>query len=727
MQTSAQPAAGLDPVTFEVIRHRLLAITDEMSLTVKAVSGSPMVTDASDFNTALFMPNGELVTMGRWNMLMAASLSEMARHTITDCGQDPGIHPDDQFIVNSPHKGALHAPDMGILAPIFHEGELIGWAGGCSHQLDVGGMEVSSVCPEATDIRQEGILIPPTKLVDAGRPRGDVWNMIVTNSRLPWNMSLDFKALISSNNVAKQAIAALIVRYGVDMLRAALQAMIAFSERKVRGRLRALPDGVFRAVTYKDHDGQQNKLYKIAVEMTKEGDQLTFDFSESSPQSPRFINCTIAGLMGAVYCSTFPILAYDVPWNAGALRPLRVIAPEGLVVSAAWPAPVSLGAVGVIWLSEMLCVEVLSKLTACSTTMASEAQANPPGAPDIFRVSGMDQFGEFFGGPLLDMGWMGEAAYEHRDGLTSRGAHVAPQQFLPNVERIEGAMPLLYLYRQLRPDTGGAGRRRGGQSAANGWAVHDTRAITVIPGGHGFEMPNSQGLFGGFPGACNQRTLLRNTDIASWIESGRLPAHIRDLAGEEQVLAAQPGRLVFGPSDAYEMCPMPGGGWGDPTLREPELVAEDLAGQVITEGVARDIYGVVVKADGNVDEGATAARRASIRETRAGWQRQQTFEAHEALGEVLLRLGEGLELVQAGSELVVRCTSCGFVLAPADRNWKPYAAMSPVAPSELGPHIRLHEDLEARLYACPGCGLLLDVEILTKDSPPLWEIQLKLH
>ncbi|MBM2811903.1 MAG: 5-oxoprolinase, partial [Chloroflexi bacterium] len=471
----------------------------------------------------------------------------------------------------------------------------------------------------------------------------------------------------------------------------------------------------------------ENKLYRVAVEMTKEDDHLIFDFSTSSPQSPRFINCTIAGLLGAVYCSMFPILAYDLPWNAGVLRPIKVIAPEGLVVNAAWPAPVSLGAVGVIWLSEMICVEALSKLTACSTTMANEAHANPPGAPDIFRVMGMDQFGEFFGGPLLDMGWMGEAAYQHRDGLTSRGAHISSQQFLPNVERIEGSMPLLYLYRQLRPDTGGAGRRRGGQSASNGWAVHDTKAIGVIPGGHGFEMPNSQGRFGGYPGACNQRTLLRNTDIKEWLASGRLPNGIRELAGEEQILAAQPGRLTFGPDDCYEMCPMPGGGWGDPTAREPDLVAEDLVGQVITADVARDLYGVAIGADGSADLAATSELRERIHSQRASWPRGLAWDGPTAsLGDVLHPLGEGLEVVRAGDSSVTRCTGCGFILSPGDANWKPYAGKKLASASDLGPFIRLHADLEARQYACPGCGLLLGLEILTADTPPLWDIQLRL-
>jgi N-methylhydantoinase B len=726
--TTAQPANArpLDPVTFEVIRHRLVAITDEMSVTVKAVSGSPMVTDASDFNTALFMPDGGLVTLGRWNTLMAASLQEMAKHIIADCTDDPGIGADDQFIVNSPHKGALHAPDTGILAPIFWEGELVGWAGGCSHQLDVGGMEVSSVCPEATDIRQEGILIPPVKLVDGGKPRKDVWEMIVGMSRLPHNMSLDFKALISANDVAKGQIFQLIRRYGIDTLRAAMRGLVDFSEARVRRRLRELPDGVFRAVNYKDHDGRENRLYTIALEMTKRGEELIFDYSGSSPQSARFINCTEAGLMSAVYSAIFPILAYDVPWNAGAVAPMKIVTQPGLVVSASWPAPVSLGAVGVIWLAEVVAVEALSKMMACSPTLKDEAQANPPGAPDIFRVAGLDQYGEPFGGPMLDMGWMGEAAFGHRDGITVRGAHLSPQQQLPNAERIEGAMPLLYLYRRLQPDSGGPGHRRGGQSARTGYALHDSRGIMVIPGGHGFEVPNSLGLFGGYPGACNQRTFLRDTDLKERFASGLFPRDIRELEGEEQVLSAQPGRLTFGPNDAYEMCPMPGGGWGDPTRRDPELVAQDVADEVLSAAVAREIYGVALRGDGTADPEATATLRARIRADRAARPRQRTFDGGGvAIGKALWTLGEGLEIVETRDQPVTRCTGCGAVLAPAGENWKYYATVGTVEARSLGPYIRLHQDLEAREYACPGCGLLLALEITTHDAPPLWDIEVR--
>jgi N-methylhydantoinase B len=717
----------LDPVTFEVIRHRLVAITDEMALTVKAVSGSPMVTDASDFNTGLYMPNGELVTMGRWMMLMAASLSEMAKHIIADCSENPGIGPGDQFIVNSPYKGALHAPDIGLLAPIFHEKELIGWAGGCSHQLDVGGMEMSSVCPEATDVRQEGMLIPPVKLVEADKPRQDLWSMITGMSRLPWNMSLDLKALIASNNVAKRHVATLIERYGVGAVRAAMEGLISYSESRMRPRLRELPDGVFRAVTYKDHDGQENRLYRIACTLTKRDDQLTFDYSDSSPQSPRFINCTESGLKGGVYAALFPTLAYDIPWNAGVLRALDVVARPGLVVNAAFPAPVSLGAVGTIWLSEVTALEALSKLVACSPTLVQEAQACPPGGPDILRVFGLDQYGEPFGTPMLDQGFTGEAAYHHRDGMAGRGVHCAPQQQLPNVERIESAMPLLYLYRRYAPDTGGPGRKRGGVSATVAYAVRSERPLTVIPGGHGFEVPNSLGVFGGYPGACNQRVLLRNTDVWERTRPETWPQDVRDLAGEEQRLVAQPGKLMLRHGDVYAMTPETGGGWGDPLTRDADSLAQDVAAGLVSRDVASDVYGVVLGADGTVDAAASAERRARIRTARQDWPARQRFAPPAGpLGAMLWRLGDHLEIVATSARPVVRCTTCGTALAPADENWKLYAPSALLAPEALGPFIRLHADLEARAYACPGCGTLLAVEVLTHDAPPLWDAELAL-
>ena len=191
------------------------------------------------------------------------------------------------FILNHPYKGALHAPDFGILAPIFVDGERIGWTGVAAHQLDVGGMVFGGFASHADDARQEGMLVPPVKIVDGGKLRTDVWAMITGMSRLPTNLSLDLKGMLAANHVGVRRLKETIEQYGRDTVLSVMDSVIELSEQKLRNRLRELPDGKFRAQRFLDHDGKQNKLYRIHVTLTKTGDNLSFDFSKSSPQAPR--------------------------------------------------------------------------------------------------------------------------------------------------------------------------------------------------------------------------------------------------------------------------------------------------------------------------------------------------------------------------------------------------------------------------------------------------------
>src|SRR5918994_5921160 len=161
-ETYAYKRVEADPITFEVIHHRLISISDEQAATLAAISGSPLVNDASDFNTGIFRANGEIVTLGKTVLFHAASVAEMIKHIIIDCEANPGIRPGDMFIVNNPYKGALHQPDFGIVAPIFHNGERIAWIGTCAHQPDVG----AGIGTEATDVFAEGMLISPVKIVE---------------------------------------------------------------------------------------------------------------------------------------------------------------------------------------------------------------------------------------------------------------------------------------------------------------------------------------------------------------------------------------------------------------------------------------------------------------------------------------------------------------------------------------------------------------------------------
>jgi len=359
---------AVDPVTFEVVHHRLISISEEQAATLSAISGSPLVNDATDFNTGIFGMGGEIITLGKTVLFHAASVAEMVKHIVKDCADSPGIRPGDMFMVNHPYKGALHPPDFGLVAPVFHKGKLIAWTGVCSHQIDVG----SVPGPSATEVRQEGILVPPVRIVENEEFRSDIMGMILGASRAPVNMSLDFRGMMAANRVALQRLAETIEQYGVDVVMSVMQGSIELSEKAVRERLRKLPDGIYRAQTFLDHDGVQNKLYRIHVEVTKKGDELTLDFSKSADQAPRFMNCTESGLLAGVRAGMLPILAFDVPWNEGVFKPMKVIARPGSIVSATFPAPVGQGPIGAMWLVETTVTEVLSKLVATSPELIGE-------------------------------------------------------------------------------------------------------------------------------------------------------------------------------------------------------------------------------------------------------------------------------------------------------------------------------------------------------------------
>ncbi|MDP2660700.1 MAG: hydantoinase B/oxoprolinase family protein, partial [Dehalococcoidia bacterium] len=381
--------SAIDPITFEVIRHKLRAIIDEQEITLKSVSGSPIVTEASDFSNGIYLSDGSSLMFGRQSLVHADSVASMVRNTIADCEENPGIDSGDQFIVNDPWKGAVHASDVGIVSPIFYEGKRVGWAGALAHQIDVGGMEFGSWCPKAVDRYQEGFNLPPLKIVENGKLRQDVWNMIMSASRLPFLIGLDLRAMIAANNVARRRFTALIERYGLDTVLNVANGLLAHSERRLRERLKELPDGIYRAVDFIDHDGHENRVYKVNITLTKAGDSLTFDFTGSSPQAPGFINCTHTGLPGAVLGAVYPMLAYDIPWNEGLARTVKIVAPKGMVCNAESPAPTSAAVCATAWVALNAATAAVSKLVSCSDKYRRELEAVANGSFVTLNLGGL--------------------------------------------------------------------------------------------------------------------------------------------------------------------------------------------------------------------------------------------------------------------------------------------------------------------------------------------------
>ena len=701
------PGGAIDAITFEVVRNKLQAITEEQAITLKAVSGSPVVTEATDFNNGLYLADGSIVTMGPQVLFHTGTMSTVIKSIIRDFSANPGIREGDMFILNDPYRGAIHQPDISIVAPIFTNGRHIAWAGSCAHQLDVGGMNFGSWAFGATEIQQEALLLPGIKLVEGGVLREDLWQMIMGMTRLPHVLGLDLKAMIAANTIATRRLQSLMQRYGEDSVETIMRAEIDTSERQLRQVLSSLPDGVFRARDYLEHDGHSNALYEICVSVTKSGTTLAFDMAGTSPQAPGFINCTMSGLRGAVMTGLLPILAPGIRWNEGVMRPLTITAPEASLCNAAWPAPVSSATISAAWVVQNVVVAALSRLVACTPDTIREGQAVTKGHMMVMTLAGRDRDGSPFGTFLLDSTAGGGGAFVDHDGLDGSGDYTVPRPCIANVEANESAGPYLYLFRSFVPDSGGPGRTRGGAGTALALTPHDADALAVMIVGHGVEVPNATGQFGGLPGSCGRNVLKRDAgSLATILSTGSsLAALDRQSIAD---LGAKPGHIPLKRGDVVGYSFQGGGGYGDPLRRDPQAVATDVRNGHVTIGAADTLYGVVLRR-GDVDPDATAARRLEIRTARLG--AKPTAAAPDSPAEAALN---DLRLVHGRF-----ACACGHDLGPATADWKPQAAVETVAPSGYGPLVRLHADLEIRAFACRACGTLLETEVVRKGQASL--------
>ncbi len=719
-----QESVKVDPVTFEVLKNKLQAIVNEQTITLKLVSGSPIVTESGDFNSGIYLEDGTAVVLGQTVISHASTLPNMIHSVIEDCTGNPGINEGDMFFTNDPWKGALHQSDVGVVAPHFYHGKLVAWSGCVCHVLDVGGMTPGSWCSKATECYQEGVAFPPIKLVQSSVLRNDVINAILNQSRLPFLTILDLKGILACNNVAIKRVFELIEKYGLDQVLAVMHGLVQRAEMGLRRKLLELPDGIYRAVDFLDHDGHENRLYQVSVALIKKGDTITFDFSGTSAQAPGFINGTEAGMRGGLATALFITLCHDLPWNGGLFKPVKMVAEKGTLINATRPAPVGGATVMASRVLMNACTLAISRLVSTSLKYRAEARAVTGGTFMTLNLRGTSQYSEKYGTMIIDARAHGESAYSLRDGFDSQGSVGSPRSSMPNVEANEDFAPIMYLYRRHIADTAGTGRNRGGNTLGVAFTVINDLPQNAVLCGHGVEVPNSMGLNGGGPGSCVKNELLRNTNLPKMIKAGRIPAETGELEGQRINPGAKPGEMVFNPGDVFAYSFQGGGGWGDPLERDPESVLKDLQLGSISVSWARKAYKVAIDASGSkVDLEKTGQLRRSARRKRlagAGQPKPAPVDC-PADAEFLHSLGESLEVVRCNGVKSIRC-KCGFIFGPANANWKDNAVRHRASPRDYGPYIRLHRDLEIREYFCPACGILHSTEVNRKSDPPLCEV-----
>ena len=543
-----------DPITLAVIEHRMESIAREMTEVMLRTSMSQILNSSRDFSTAILDADCQLVAQGEGIPVHISALPVAGAAVRDYFGDD--ISDGDLFILNDPYFGGSHLPDITIIRPVFHEGKLLFFGVNRAHHSDVGGGTHGGYNPAATEIFQEGLRIPPLRLYDKGAPRNDLLQMLSANVRQPENFLGDLNAQIGSVMIAAQRIESLLESYGAARLLSAVTDILAATEIQVRNFIFSWPDGVYRGESLVDDDGFDNKLVPIRAEVTIAGDSMTIDLSESSPQVTGFINSAYANTRSLAHAAIMYLAPADVARNEGSMRPVRVIAPRGLVVNANPPAPVCM--------STNHCAEEI---------VEAVFQALAPAIPHAvsagfsrrlrYAITGTDpRTGRRFIWHFFLARGGGGASYGN-DGWTGVGeVNVAGGIRSPSIEVTEERFPFFIRRHELRPDSAGDGRWRGGLGAVCDLVYEGSGIALLNTAGDGVVVPPF-GLFGAEPGLPHTYKIVFN--------------------GSERVLGSKETGVAVNPGDRIVCLSSGGGGFGDPSNRDPSARNRDTRNGYVTD------------------------------------------------------------------------------------------------------------------------------------------------
>jgi len=704
---------GLDPVTFQIIKHRLVRVTDEAVEALKRVSGAPNTNEGHDLMVALYTKDGSLLTGGVGFLHHYLGASEATKHIIDRFAGN--IQEGDMFILNDPYTAALHPPDVYIICPIFYEGELQAFSASFVHVADIGAVDPGGFSPNATTIFHEGFQTPGMKLIEGGEMRQDVLDTILNMSRDPGMVELDLRSEIAANNVAKDRLQGLMAEYSPETVEHVGEQLIEQSEKKLRKRLRELPDGRWEERQYLD-SASEDRAFTVQLALEKTGDDLQFDFSGTDEQSEVGFNCTEIGTIGGVIAPLLPLLCHDMTWNDGIFRAIDVDAPSGTIVNAERPAPISIATIGTLQMCNSLSTLLVSKLLGSDEAYEDRATGVWHGAHCHIALE-IDHGGETHVEALTDTfaGSGGARAFD--DGVDLGGEVVNIVARWGNAERHEAVLPLMYLYRRFVADSGGPGKHRGGlghEFAVTPTADEDLEKLDVVTMGRGIEVPHSTGVFGGYPGT--------NVDYATYRGADRsadepFPPTEESLPEPEHL---QWGVDTLGEDDVFHVRLPGSGGYGDPLERDPDKVARDVAEGKITPETARTVYCVPVDETGEITGSVEDARQERYGDRLAAAEMPDEPNEPVATEESTFRLGANVvvEVDEEGRPHAV-CAQCDTQIGYADEDWKAATAISEDPLSKVGQGTSGPEEYCLREFYCPDCGAVLDTEVAKRSDPSL--------
>ena len=497
---------SLDPASLQILISRLTGIADEMGAVLRRAAYSPNIKERADCSAALFTAGGELLVQAEHIPVHLGSMPASVAAAIAAFPE--GVGPGEQVILNDPFAGGTHLNDVTLVTPVHVEGRLVGWAANRAHHADVGGMTPGSIPPDATEIQQEGLRLPPVRLTP------DVVEIFVAASRTPDERRGDLDAQIGANRLGAERLLA--------FADADLDEILDYGERRMRAALAQLPDG-----TWTFEDVVDGSVIRLAV--TIDGDEITFDFTGTDPQQVGNVNAVEAVTVSCVSFALRSATDPTIPANGGAMRPVRVVAPAGSVVAAAFPAAVGAGNVEVSQRVADVCLGALAQVAPTRVGAASQGTMN-----NVLIGGTSFVYYETIGG--------GQGGRPGGPGMSGVHTGMTNTRNTP-VEAFERAFPMRVLRYALRQGSGGRGRSHGGEGIERDVLMLEDVTVSLIT-----ERRDTQpwGLDGGEPGESGENWLLPGGDES---RAERLPAKCT---------------LQLKAGDVLRMLTPGGGGWGPP-------------------------------------------------------------------------------------------------------------------------------------------------------------------
>ncbi|MCZ2855981.1 MAG: hydantoinase B/oxoprolinase family protein [Candidatus Bathyarchaeota archaeon] len=553
---------SVDPITVEVIKGALIYTTEEMGIVLRNSAYSPNIKERMDFSCTIFDAKRRLAAQAEHIPVHLGSMQLAVQKGLERFKGK--LENGDMILFNDPYISGTHLPDITLICPIFYEGETIAYSTNKAHHSDVGGKAPGSMAGDATEIYQEGIIIPPVKFIKKNVIHKEIASIVLSNIRTPEISLGDLRAQMAANLLGKRRILELIERYGTETLQKAIEKIMDYSEKRIQNEINRMPKGVFSAEDYLENTGTSNKKVKIKATITVKTDQLLIDYTGTDKQVDGPINAVLGVTLSGVYyvlrCLTDP----SIPMNDGCYRPVKVHVPEGTVMNPTPPRPVAGGNVE----TSQRNVDVLLK--AYAQILPEKVCAACQGTMNNVAVGGINQengkpwtFYETIAG--------GFGGRKGIDGVDAVHSHMTNTMNTP-IEAIETTYPIRFIKYELRKDSGGPGKYRGGVGLERSWMLLAPSATLSVLAERTKIPP--WGLFGGKHGNRGEHYIIR--------------------PNKKQIKLRSKCTIKIEKDDVFLVRTPGGGGYGKPLERYPELVLQDVLDELVSLETAEKEYGAII-------------------------------------------------------------------------------------------------------------------------------------